>query len=445
MTLDEIKSKELKFPENNPLTNVLYIQHPVKPNTYIRFEEHELEIIHDKIMDFALLVQMLGAKELKVETENASTSITSYVSKFTAKLKLDFFSKSVDADYARSRDEEYMEHLSQQFKIHQKYCPKVSFTEPDDILWLKSEQKWQQLILQRKRGISHWEESFETNKMKRFSSSKYDSIKANFEGLLVDVKAGGDCLRESQFFYNSNVKISVKVYFASDEEIKTQKFTYTGIDGAITLGGDILEKGLQTAKDFYSPTNTAVQGGIGIANKTLDLIGKFIDKKNDKSVDSNNSKVISAVSSQDNENYGGENDVLTLPENHSNTANFVSTPIPQNTNTLLSSFTSDEKEYLEEVKVYIADGKISANDRECLEDLRKDLGISVERATELEASIVLNTDEQKYFDFVFKRLDDGIIDEKERGFLDRRKESLGISASRAKEIEDMAFAKRGLK
>lgn len=51
ITLDEIKSKGLKFPENNPLTNVLYIQHPVKQDTYIQFEEHELAIINDKIMD----------------------------------------------------------------------------------------------------------------------------------------------------------------------------------------------------------------------------------------------------------------------------------------------------------------------------------------------------------------------------------------------------------
>ncbi len=111
-----------------------------------------------------------------------------------------------------------------------------------------------------------------------------------------------------------------------------------------------------------------------------------------------------------------------------------------------SDLTSNEKEYLKDFKVYLADGKISANDRECLEDLRKDLGITVERAKELEASLSpLKDNEQKYFDFVSKRLEDGIIDDKEREFLNRRKESLGISDSRAKEIEDMAFAKRGLK
>lgn len=103
-------------------------------------------------------------------------------------------------------------------------------------------------------------------------------------------------------------------------------------------------------------------------------------------------------------------------------------------------FTDAESEYLEEVKSCLADdGVITERERRLLDRLAKSLGITEMRAQELEASCSCNnltTEEQEYADEVKACLaDDGVITERERRLLDRLRKSLGISESRAAELE----------
>lgn len=103
-------------------------------------------------------------------------------------------------------------------------------------------------------------------------------------------------------------------------------------------------------------------------------------------------------------------------------------------------FTDAESEYLEEVKACLADdGVITERERRLLDRLAKSLGITEMRAQELEASCSCNnltTEEQEYADEVKACLaDDGVITERERRLLDRLRKSLGISESRAAELE----------
>lgn len=98
-----------------------------------------------------------------------------------------------------------------------------------------------------------------------------------------------------------------------------------------------------------------------------------------------------------------------------------------------------EAEYLEELKVCYEDGVITDKERRLLDRLRKSLGISETRAAELEAMCnpnVLTAEEQEYADEVKACLeDDGVITAKERRLLERLAKSLGISSERAAEIE----------
>ena len=100
-----------------------------------------------------------------------------------------------------------------------------------------------------------------------------------------------------------------------------------------------------------------------------------------------------------------------------------------------------EVEYLEELKVCYEDGVITDKERRLLDRLRKSLGISEARAAELEAMCQPNTltaEEQEYADEVKVCLeDDGVITAKERRLLEKLAKSLGISPNRASEIERM--------
>lgn len=100
----------------------------------------------------------------------------------------------------------------------------------------------------------------------------------------------------------------------------------------------------------------------------------------------------------------------------------------------------DEEEYLEMYNEYAADGEVSARDRRMLEKFRIRLGISEERAQELEASCSmpeLTEDEQEYLEMYKEYAIDGVVSERDRKMLNKMRNRMGISEERAKEIEAM--------
>lgn len=108
-------------------------------------------------------------------------------------------------------------------------------------------------------------------------------------------------------------------------------------------------------------------------------------------------------------------------------------------NTQSGALSNNELEYSEEIKFLGAKGVISDRERRLLNRLRESLGISEERATELEALCnpnVLTKEEQEYAEEVKVVLEDGSISDRERRLLDRLAKSLNISPDRAQQIED---------
>lgn len=103
-------------------------------------------------------------------------------------------------------------------------------------------------------------------------------------------------------------------------------------------------------------------------------------------------------------------------------------------------YTGEELEYLEEIKLCLEeDSVISTRERRLLERIRQQLGISEQRATELEASLMksqLTEEEQEYLDEYKTCLEEeGEITPKKRRILDKFRKTLGISEERALEIE----------
>ena len=106
-----------------------------------------------------------------------------------------------------------------------------------------------------------------------------------------------------------------------------------------------------------------------------------------------------------------------------------------------NSLTDSEQEYLDNLKELLEDGaEITPRERKMLNRIRQTLGISEERAKELEDSMVvsqLTEDEQEYLEMYREYAEDGVIDEKERRRLDKFASGLGISNDRKVMIEKM--------
>lgn len=104
--------------------------------------------------------------------------------------------------------------------------------------------------------------------------------------------------------------------------------------------------------------------------------------------------------------------------------------------------TEAEQEYLDELREFMEDdAEITPRERKMLERHRLKLGISEERAKELEASLLhpqLTEVEQEYLDELREAFEDGAdITPRERKMLERHRLKLGISEERAKELEKM--------
>lgn len=106
-----------------------------------------------------------------------------------------------------------------------------------------------------------------------------------------------------------------------------------------------------------------------------------------------------------------------------------------------TDYSSSEQEYIEEIKYCLEeDEEISPRERRLLEKLRIKLGITEERAKELEESLLapaLSDEEKEYLEEYKECAADGEITAKERRLLDKLRKMLGISEERAKELETL--------
>lgn len=105
-----------------------------------------------------------------------------------------------------------------------------------------------------------------------------------------------------------------------------------------------------------------------------------------------------------------------------------------------SELTDSERKYINELKEILEDGEISPRERRLLEKIRVQLGISEERAAELEASLSspqLTPEEQEYLNEYREIVAEGDISARDQRYLDKLKTANGISDQRAREIEKM--------
>lgn len=133
-----------------------------------------------------------------------------------------------------------------------------------------------------------------------------------------------------------------------------------------------------------------------------------------------------------------QKDIERLKPKDSASASSVPSSTSENPNN--NEFSKPEQEYLELLKENFEDGEITTRERKMLERIRVSLGISEERAKEIEALLSnpkLTEDEQAYFDAYKEATIDGKISEKERRLLEKLRVLYNISENRAREIESI--------
>lgn len=340
LDLKNLEKTGVIFPIGHPVANQLYVGHPYVPTKYIPFDNYELVLIDDKVREFCQIVQSLGATEINIECLNSTSNMGTYASKQQASGKIDYKLSSANGNYNRNRNEQFLNDISQSLTLHQKFSPSKEPVLPDNLVWYHNEPSWQRLYEQRMSGgLDEHEERMETKKNQVVENSELKSIAAEMKNLIVGVNGTWEQTMEEKFEGHENAVLAIHVKFAS----------------------------------------------------------------------------LNSLSNGKNENY-------------------------QNANVLIG-VTSAEQEYIDELKACMEESvEISPRERRLLNRFREQLGISEKRAIELEESIMkpkLTEEEQEYLQEYKLCLEEGNeISPRERRLLDRLRDKLGISLERAIELEN---------
>lgn len=339
--LDVKRLPSIEFPIGHPIVNQLYVGHPFLANQYIPFEDYELTFIDDRIREFCLIMQFLGATEVSVESINGKNINEDRKENSTITGESSYKIASANVSVHKGNEDRLVNSIRQAIGLSQKYTPSQFPVLPEGLVWYPHEASWQRLYQQRMQGSLHeHREKIEIRKNRVLQSSELKQAEGEFKSLLLSVHGTWDKSMETFFEMQEDADLTIYVRFAPLSSLK----------------GD----GEKTCREKL--------------------------------------------------------------------------PIP------VLSLTPNEQEYLEEYKECLEeDGEISLKERRLLDRLRMKLGISNERALELEEALVfqLTEEEQEYLEEYKMCLEDGEISSRERRLLDRLREKLGISQDRANEIENI--------
>ena len=329
-TLDLIPA-DIVFPFGRPAEGV-YMAHPVKTNHYYPVRDIDETLFNEKIREFCWLVQCLGATEIVFHSNKGAKVAEEFGVAMNVGGSIGVPKAGLDVDYTRERVGTKEQFMNQSVDRVQHFHPKKKPYCPDDLIWFDSDPEWKNLVKQRMQGsILDYTYKISASQTCMMSTSEKHAVEANVE--YIETKVDGHFSKQNERVFRSedDTEWSIHIEFAPISQ----------------LTGDNL--------------------------------------KNDE-----------------------------------------------------QSLTSEEQDYVKMYSMYAVDGEVSELDRTALEMYRGRLGITVERARKLEASCSkpqLTKDEKEYLGLYKKYAVSGVLSERDRTMLNMMRDRMGISEERAKEIE----------
>lgn len=326
----------LTFPIGHPMVNQLYVAHPLIQNHYIPFENYEVELIQDRVREFCSLMEGMGATSITVGYQQFNVSESESYANTNALAAVGMKFYSAQASVNQLETNKFMQSLGQSLNLHQTYNPFQQPFIPDNLIWYPQEPTWQRLVEQRLRGsITSHTESIETNKTQVINNDSLSEIQAELQVLLSNANLEISTSTSETLKQHDNVVLQIHVEFAplwslgqtEYQEIPSQE-------------SELTENEQEYLEMFQE---TLADGNGSITNSSRKLLSKFANR-------------------------------LGITAHHA-------TQLEQ---MYLPSFTTEEKEFIEEVRTVIdEDGELTNMSIRLLHKLATKLGISEQRAEEL--------------------------------------------------------------
>ena len=343
-TLNDLPTS-IQFPVGHPQANTLYIGHPFKPATYLPFENATEQLFVERVHELCYLGQCLGANEIRIKRLRGLDTASSEAKQLDVSGELDVKAVNVGGSFGRNTAAQNSYSSKDGMEMVQTYLPTKQPYCPDDLVWLDSETSWQALVKQRLNGnILSYSLHLSSSESVSMTSSKVLSVKASFEYLVTKVSGTYDSKSDKTFSKTEEIEWEIDMQFKPLQD-------FDDANGSISQATAPIA---QTQKSDLSEDEMAYKEEVEFCLEDASEIDahsrKFLERKRQK---------------------------LGLSETRAQ-------EIEDMVKASLVSFTDEEKEYMEALDDVIEDGAIPDNVRRLLERERKSLGISEERAKELE-------------------------------------------------------------
>jgi hypothetical protein len=339
----------------HPVNKELYVGHPYNKQVYIPINSLEETLFMDKFQEFSYFLQSLGATRISIENKRGKESQELQEAKSDTIIDIDTAiagSKTNNSvEVKNGGDLQSFKHTSRS----QSFSPIRKPFLPNNLVWYRHETSWQRLYDQRINGnILNHTEIISTEQTQVITKNEKRSIEQSLKYYLAEANVTHATETDQMIKERETTEWTIHVEFAPIE----------------TLKGEI------------------------------------------KSIENKNSPSLDTIS------YNN-----TLPSN--------------------------ERKYQTRVELLVEDeGQITEEDRRILDRVKVKLKISDEKARELEQQVLqsiqpsYSDNELSYIEEIkFCLEDDGLISDKERQILELEREELGISNERAIELEEEILQK----
>lgn len=459
-TIDKLP-KELKFPMGHPQPNSLYYAHPAKRGFYLPVDSTDKELFDDKVRDFVRLAQCLGAtriefKSLKGRNVSEGTTTTLGIEVGGEYKKV---GGNVGYENSRSRQSSQAGQYSKTV-VHELNPRKLPYL-PDENEWLAVDKDWQNLVKTRvEGGQTHYSVKISSSETMSVSEDRMDAVNVDFNAFLVkghvNVKKGKSHTfsREEETVWEISVDFKpLQDYSLNDNQLdklesklrgelediqnntaplplNKRLFSMKVEDVYDIIGRGTVATGRIDSGTIHAGDTVCLTKGKTVLYATITGIEMFRKILDEAEAGDNCGLLLQGVTM--NEVKIGM--VITIAEDVVLTDD--EDEVREEESTL--ELSENEETYLDNLKELLEDdAEITPRERKMLDRIRQNLGISEERAKELEASLTpqLTEDEQEYLEMYREYASEGEITEKQRSRLNKFAAALGISEERIEELE----------
>ncbi|MCX2837883.1 hypothetical protein OQ279_06920 [Salinimicrobium sp. MT39] len=358
------KLPALKFPVGHPISKELYVGHPYNADVYIPVSTFEENLFMDRFQEFSYFLQSLGATKISiVNKRGGELGEVGEISGRTG-LKINTLVAESETTNEYSSKKELQSQNFKHISRTQTFSPVKKPFLPSNLVWYPHETSWQRLYEQRVNGnILNHSEIISTEQNQVITKNEKRSIQQSLEYYLVEAGASHSIDADHMFREKETTEWVINVEFAPIETLKEKGSDLTNTE---LTSQDIVQEKLNVREQMSDNLDSLTAEEIKYQSRVEILVD------DNREILDEDRRILDRVRAKLNIT---EKRAIELEQ--------------QVLKKFVPAYSSEELQYLEEVKFCLEDdGEISDKERQLLELERDDLGILPDRALEIEKEII---------------------------------------------------------